>query len=135
MTIDEVRNALERDTMADELREQFKGYEGSNPEMIETVIEWVLEQRDHMIQLAEDVDDPDDISMAVAIRYIELKSRWISYNTQSNYQMFRYGKVDAQVPLRGSGVSHMLAKIEPLIPQNDIDHITNFLSQPLSQAA
>lgn len=124
----------------DELRKHLS--EAPDPEdgrsldaIIENAIGWVDSLRRDMITLVEQIGGGEDVEMALAIQYVELKSRWIAFNTKMNYAMFRQGNPDVADMCRAAAVSSFLGYVEPMLNEEDIDHITEFLAQPLSDAA
>ncbi|MEN0019522.1 MAG: hypothetical protein AAF747_01410 [Planctomycetota bacterium] len=124
------------DTLKSSLSEAPEPESGpSKAELIEQTIEWLTGLQDNLVGLIEKIGEGEDVEMALAIQYVELKSRWISFNTQLNYEMFRSGQPSIETMLRGTAISTFLAHIEPLLKPADIDQITEFLAQPLSSAA
>lgn len=103
--------------------------------IIEHALGWVDSLRRDMITLVEQIGGGEDVEMALAIQYVELKSRWIAFNTKMNYAMFRHGAPDVADMCRAAAISAFLAYVEPMLNPSDIDHITDFLAQPLSDAA
>ena len=126
-----LRNARLDEVVDTTLRE----WDGSDDAMIKRTVKWVKGLADEFLSLANEIQDPDEIRTSIAIQYIELKSRWIALNTKVNYQTFRNGACNKEDGFRASGISQLLAIIEPLIPQEDIDNITQFLCNPVRQAA
>lgn len=108
---------------------------GSLEPLIESSVRWVVAMRDELSRTLKEIDDDGDAAMALAIQYVELKSKWIALNTKMNYSMFRTGACEIGDMCRGSAVSQLLAHIEPLLDDKDIEKITEFLAQPLSNAA
>ncbi|MEM0982454.1 MAG: hypothetical protein AAGI17_00735 [Planctomycetota bacterium] len=96
---------------------------------------WLDEQRKHLIFVFEQVDSPEDRDMLLAINFIELKSRWIAFNTELNYQVFKKGAPDVATQQRAFGTSLLLATVEPLLSSGDVDQITQFLAEPVNRAA
>jgi hypothetical protein len=99
------------------------------------VTKWALALRDDLVNLIHEIGDPDEVKMTLAINYIELKSRWIALNTKMNYQTFRTGSCDTITALRGAALSAVVGKVEELLTQDDIEEITQFLSEPIRRAA
>lgn len=97
----------------------------------QAVLDWAKGLREEFLQVARDVDDPDEVDYALAIRYIELKSHWIMLNTQINYQTVHRGGAGQELLFRASLISLLVLAIEPLLKSADIDKITDFLAEPI----
>lgn len=116
------------------IREALASWDNPPPGEIDLTIKWIMAQRDELVTLLGEIEDPDDVAMTVAIHYIELKSRWIAFNTKVNYQTFRVGRCEARVAMRASACSLLLGKVESLLSQSDIEKITEFLARPIAPA-
>ena len=122
------------------LREQFaeapEPTNGPSKQVVTTeTIAWIEGIVRDLVATLSTVNDPDDEKMSLVIQYVELKSRWIGLNTKMNYELFRLGHAELTDVFRGTAISALLAHIEPLLDQEDIDKVTEFLAQPLDQAA
>lgn len=102
---------------------------------IERTLAWISRIRDEIIQSVSAIDTDEDVELAVAAGYIELKSRWIAINTQINYQFIKQGAPDAESQQRGFALWSLLAALENLLNPVDIEQITAFLAEPLRGAA
>lgn len=107
----------------------------SKAEVIESSVEWLEALQSDLVALVSQVEGSEDIDMVLAIQYVEMKSRWIAFNTKMNYTMFKGEQPDVSDMCRASAVSSLLAHLESLLRQEDIDHITEFLARPISEAA
>ncbi|MDX2116337.1 MAG: hypothetical protein SFZ24_12065 [Planctomycetota bacterium] len=117
------------------LNEALASWPGVQPADIERVVRWASGLRDDLAALIAEINDPDEVRMTLAINYIELKSRWIALNTRMNYQNFRSGSCDTLTALRGTAISALIARVEEMLTQDDIDQITQFLAEPVRRAA
>ena len=122
------------------LREQFaeapEPANGPSKQIVATeTIAWLEGIIRDMVATLSNVSDPDDERMSLVIQYVELKSRWIGLNTKMNYELFRMGESSLTDMFRGAAISALLAHIEPLLDQEDLGKVTEFLAQPLNQAA
>ena len=122
------------------LREQFaeapEPANGPSKQIVATeTIAWLETIIRDMVATLSNVCDPDDERMSLVIQYVELKSRWIGLNTKMNYELFRMGESSLTDMFRGAAISALLAHIEPLLDQEDLGKVTEFLAQPLNQAA
>jgi hypothetical protein len=135
MVVENIIAELQKDTLSQTLQTNLSQWPGVEQADVERVIRWVSALRDDLIALVKEVGDPEEITMTLAINYIELKSRWIALNTKMNYQNFRTGSCDTLTALRGSGISALLARLEELLTPQDIEQIADFLAQPVKRAA
>jgi hypothetical protein len=119
----------------DELAKALEDWPDADAALVRETTDWVSRQRDDLVTLLEQVDDDADAAYSLAIRYIELKSRWIALNTKINYETFRHGKCEPRDAFRGTGVSMLLAHVEDQLEASDIDKITEFLAEPVRRAA
>ncbi len=104
-------------------------------EIIEDSLEWVDTLRNDLIALINGITNDEDVEMAVAIQYVEMKSRWIAFNTKMNYEMFRGETPHPRDMCKAACVSALLGHVEELIEPSDIDTITEFLAEPINKAA
>ncbi len=134
----DIQNAVARlkdEAQTKNLREALETWPDAQPGDVERVVKWAVALRDDLTTLISEIGDPEEVTMTVAINYIELKSRWIGLNTKMNYQTFRTGKCDSMTALRGAAISNLVGRIEELLTPGDIDQITQFLSEPVRRAA
>jgi len=117
------------------LRAGLSSWDGATPEQIERAMASVQCTTQRLIGLLNAVEDPEEISVLIAINYIELKTKWIAINTKINYSVFKTGACDTEDALSASSVSAIIGLLETLITATDIETITDFLSQPLHRAA
>ena len=117
------------------LRQPLSEWPEASPENVQRAILWIRSLQADLIGMLESISDPDDVGYTLAIRYIELKSRWIALNTKINYETFKHGACDQREAFCATCVSTLLAHIEPLLEQKDINTITDFLADPMQKAA
>lgn len=117
------------------LRTSLDGAVSAEPMEIADAIAWIEGIRRDMVEVLSHIDDPTDLAMAAAIQYVELKSRWIGLNTKMNYAMFRSGSCIPGDQIRASVASALLASLEVALNPDDVNKITEFLAQPLKDAA
>jgi hypothetical protein len=103
--------------------------------VIDDAVAWLEGLRHDMASLVSGISNEEDVEMALAIQYVELKSRWIAFNTKMNYEMFRGITPQAHDMCRATAVSTFLGYLEELLNPKDIDTITDFLSEPIKKAA
>tara|TARA_Y100001933_G_C18976695_1_gene554909 strand:- start:861 stop:1280 length:420 start_codon:yes stop_codon:yes gene_type:complete len=107
----------------------------SKADIIADTIVWLETLQGDLISLVNQVGGGEDVEMVVAIQYVELKSRWIAFNTKMNYSMFRGNHPHVSDMCRATAVSTFLQHVEGLLREDDIDHITEFLARPMKDAA
>ena len=103
--------------------------------VIDDAIAWLDGLRRDMHALISGIGNEEDVEMALAIQYVELKSRWIAFNTKMNYEMFRGITPQARDMCRATSISTFLGYLEELLQPSDIDTITEFLSEPINKQA
>lgn len=131
-----VIKAFDIDTLRESLNEAPEPQDGSSrDEIIESTIEWVRTLQRDLYALVNKVGGGEDVDMVLAIQYVEMKSRWIAFNTKMNYTMFKGELPDVSDMCRAASVSALLGHIESLLKQDDVEHITEFLARPISEAA
>jgi hypothetical protein len=95
-------------------------------------IERTFVLRDEYLNEVEAVTEEEDFNYVTAIKYIELKSKWIMLNTEINYRLYSRGEIRISLACKSSLLSCLLASIEQFVDQRDIDAITDFLSNPIA---
>lgn len=128
-------SALRDDALLEEIREALETWDGADPALLASTIEWITTIRDRFADLISTVDDPTDCEMTTAVKYIELKSQWIGFNTQINYQVFRTGACDPILAFRATACSSLLGRLEELLDPAAIQQITEFLAEPVRKVA
>ena len=96
--------------------------------------DWVETKKEQLLRSIQDINDEEDMNLALALWYIELKSHWLMLNTQMNYQLFQRGDIDLDVHYKGTMISHLLGAFEPLLNTDDQGKISEFLMNPLPVA-
>ncbi len=96
--------------------------------------EWIRGIRADLLRVVDDVEDDIEMVHLTAIRYIELKSHWMTLNTQINYRLVKSGIFDPELSMRASLTSGLLMLLERFVDTRDVDRITTFLAQPLVTA-
>lgn len=65
----------------------------------------------------------NDILSLLINLWFEWRSEWIRCNAINNYNMVFYGAADILCVIKAAYVSHLLSKIEPLIPNETLQKI------------
>lgn len=95
-------------------------------------IERTFALRDEYLNGVEAITEEEDFNYFTAIKYIELKSKWIMLNTEINYRLYSKGEVQVSLACKSSLLSCLLASIGQFVDQRDIETITDFLSNPIA---
>jgi hypothetical protein len=105
----------------------------ATPELRREAIAWIRNHRNFFVQSLRNVTDPVDLRFTIALRYIELKSIWMQYNTTINYSLMSKGEVDPHSMLCSALISQLLVSVESLLTAEEYSKIEEFLSNPLTQ--
>lgn len=128
----DVRNALTDSELENGWRETVDSMiddEGTATDLMN----WVEEYRDEFLELTEDVQDPDEIRTSLILRYVEIKSHWMMLNTQMQYQAVNTGGAEPEIMVKGSLISHLLEELEQFLDEEEVEKLTDFLSQPMDK--
>ncbi len=98
------------------------------------LVDFEKDIQSHLDQL-DDIKDIEEIPVTLALKYIETKCRWINLNTQINYRLMRTGVPMELEMYRASILSHLLLRMEALLPPQDLQTICDFLSQPVGSGS
>jgi len=131
-TMDRRLEKLMEADLAGQLTDTFEGYDDATAERLEMCIAHAEELRHKLKEVAEPIDDEDQLGMTMAVYFIELKARWIGHNTQMNFQLFQSGQFDPLLPFMAAAVSIVLAYVEAELTPTDIERINEFLAEPVS---
>jgi hypothetical protein len=105
----------------------------ATPELRREAIAWVRNHRNFFVQSLRSVTDPADLRFTIALRYIELKSVWMQFNTTINYSLMSKGEVEPRAMLCSALISQLLVSVEALLTAEEYSKIEEFLANPLSQ--
>lgn len=103
------------------------------PGEAQAAIDWVRDLRDDLLDGVDTIDDPLELEEALAVQYIQYKSTWIMLNTKLQYQMMRHGAPDFGDFHRASLITSLIAKLEEIMPNDEVRQIEAFLSDPVSR--
>jgi hypothetical protein len=115
--------------------ECFASWGDADDDARDRVRRWVAALRDQLVAMASEVGDCAELEVSIAMRYIELKSHWMTANTWIQYAVQRRGRADGEMVYRAAVVSLLLGAIEPLLRSDDLDEISRFLASPLGRGA
>ncbi|MCS6808921.1 MAG: hypothetical protein RML40_09545 [Bacteroidota bacterium] len=107
--------------------------EGAEAEK-QRLIAWINDVRNTIVRCALDIgdDNPEELLVSVALRYIELKSQWHMLNTQINYQVFRKGEAEPMLLYQSSLLSTLVDALQQLLSNEDLAKIDEFLTNPVA---
>ncbi len=132
MDLQVIEACLNAPELVQEWRDTLLGWTETVPSERADVLNWAVTLRDQFLETAREIDDPETLDMVLIVRYIELKSHWILLNTQINYEMVRKGHNNQKAVYQASLVSQLLAALEPLIDEDHIERIIEFLTEPVN---
>ena len=98
---------------------------------IDNTIIYLKEQSHSLQEGFKDIDDSDDSSYYLTIKYVELKTRWIQMNLRLSYQAFKEGEGRPEILLKAGATTRLLASIEPFVSKSYIEEIQVLLAQPV----
>jgi hypothetical protein len=104
-------------------------------ESYETCCALMKDQRAEFLGALDDIVDGSDLSLLIATRYIEQKSRWIQWNLVLNYRMLVTGTFDRTLACKASVLSNLLGRIEPFIDEESLARINELLNEPILASA
>lgn len=118
-----------------QLHEQLGQAPNADPGVVTNTVRWTERLRNEFLTTIRSVEDGEDVYISAVANYIELKARWIAINNQINYEMIRQGAPDVTSQFQGFCVYSLLAVIEPLIVEADVETLTSFLAEPVQPPA
>ncbi len=103
------------------------------PSEARAAVAWVRDLRDELLDSVDTIDDPLELEEALAMQHIQFKSTWIMLNTKLQYQMMRHGTPNFTDFHRASLVTSLIAKLEEIMPGEEVQQIESFLSDPVNR--
>ncbi|EMY60036.1 hypothetical protein [Leptospira terpstrae] len=94
---------------------------------------WFDSVIDNFLKILEDVEDEEELRVLLFSKYVELKCFWKQLNTQIQYQNFNTGNTDSKLMIQASLTTYILIAIEPLIHEEDLVEIQQFLTKPIRE--
>lgn len=89
--------------------------------------------RNRMYRTLMEIDSLEELERGVGIQYVEVKAHWMMLNTQIQHQTDRDGRAADDLIYRATCVSLIVQALEPLLSQNRVDSLTNFLAEPFDE--
>ncbi|ABZ94705.1 Hypothetical protein LBF_2209 [Leptospira biflexa serovar Patoc strain 'Patoc 1 (Ames)'] len=102
----------------------------NNKENIHLWFDSVINQFLHIL---DDVEDKEELSVLLFSKYVELKCYWKQLNTQIQYQNFNRGDANPELIIKASLITYILIALEPLIHEEDLNEIQEFLTKPIRE--
>lgn len=127
VTIDSVLEMLQGDELQEKWNEVLSEWHPENPADVEAVKNRVMNLAKSHYEMMSKIDSESDLSRAVALLFIELKSFWINLNTQIQYSMFGMGSAPEKLVYMGSLTGILISFVERLLAQDTISKINEFL--------
>ncbi|MCW7503495.1 hypothetical protein [Leptospira paudalimensis] len=85
------------------------------------------------LDILNDVEIKEELSVLIFSKYVELKCYWKQLNTQIQYQNFNTGEADPNLIIKASLTTYILIALEPLIHDEDLNEIQEFLTKPIRE--
>ncbi|XDD45357.1 hypothetical protein AB3N60_11575 [Leptospira sp. WS39.C2] len=85
------------------------------------------------IDILADVEIKEELSVLIFSKYVELKCYWKQLNTQIQYQNFNTGEANPKLIIKASLTTYILIALEPLIHDEDLNEIQEFLTKPIRE--
>jgi len=103
------------------------------PGEAQAAVDWVRDLRDDLLDSVDTIDDPIELEEALAMQHIRYKSTWIMLNTKLQYQMMRHGTPNFTDLHRASLITSLIATLEDIMPEDEVQQIESFLSDPVNR--
>lgn len=116
------------DAQWDEVLDEWPGAARAETKAVRAYVSGL---RNRMLRSLTEIDALDELERGVAIQYIEIKCHWMMLNTQIQHQTAKNGQADDDLIYRATCVSLIIQALEPMLSQNRVDTLTNFLAEPL----
>lgn len=111
---------------------------GDQPESTQVMVSDYVGQRIRKLRsLAEAMSEPEDeldLKDHLVYWYVEAKSEWCQFNARLNYQAVRGKPIDYALMINASLGSSIIAELEALFRDEEIEILIEFLTQPLPNA-
>lgn len=119
-------------SVSENIEDWRKGFDMSKKEKDQTLI-WFDSLINNFLKVLEDIEDEEELRVILFTKYVELKCNWKQLNTQIQYQNFNTGNADSHLIIKASLTTYILIAIEPLIHEDDLNEIQQFLTKPIRE--
>ncbi|MCW7463207.1 hypothetical protein [Leptospira limi] len=129
---DKLSNQNFKSSVAENINEWMIGF-GQNEEHKNKIHLWFDSMIHQFLDILDDVEIKEELSVLIFSKYVELKCYWKQLNTQIQYQNFNTGEADPNLIIKASLTTYILIALEPLIHDEDLNEIQEFLTKPIRE--
>lgn len=129
---DNLKNESFTRSVMENIEDWGKSFEMSREDEHLTQV-WFNSVINNFLKILEDVEDEEELRVLLFSKYVELKCFWKQLNTQVQYQNFNTGNTDSKLIIQASLITYILIAIEPLIHEEDLAEIQQFLTKPIRE--
>lgn len=129
---DNLKNESFTRSVMENIEDWGKSFEMSKEDEHLTQV-WFNSVINNFLKILEDVEDEEELRVLLFSKYVELKCFWKQLNTQIQYQNFNTGNTDSKLIIQASLITYILIAIEPLIHEEDLAEIQQFLTKPIRE--
>ncbi|MBM9546070.1 hypothetical protein JWG40_03520 [Leptospira sp. 201903074] len=129
---DNLKNESFTRSVMENIEDWGKSFEMSKEDEHLTQV-WFNSVVNNFLKILEDVEDEEELRVLLFSKYVELKCFWKQLNTQVQYQNFNTGNTDSKLIIQASLITYILIAIEPLIHEEDLAEIQQFLTKPIRE--
>ncbi|MFB6273886.1 MAG: hypothetical protein ABEL51_13430 [Salinibacter sp.] len=134
-TVEVLRHRIEvalQESLEEEWTEVLDQWTGASPDERRAVRSYVTGFRDRMLDSLLTIDSLEELKRGLAIAYVEVKCHWTMLNTKIQQQTAANGRPDEPLIYRATCVSLIVQALEPLLDQEYVEGLADFLVEPLS---
>ncbi|MCG6150216.1 hypothetical protein LFX15_18105 [Leptospira levettii] len=121
-----------KNSVSENINEWMIGFEQSEEQKTNIHL-WFDSMIHQFLDILDDVEIKEELSVLIFSKYVELKCYWKQLNTQIQYQNFNTGEADPNLIIKASLTTYILIALEPLIHDEDLNEIQEFLTKPIRE--
>ncbi|TGL00872.1 hypothetical protein [Leptospira levettii] len=121
-----------KNSVSENITEWMIGFEQSEEQKTNIHL-WFDSMIHQFLDILDDVEIKEELSVLIFSKYVELKCYWKQLNTQIQYQNFNTGEADPNLIIKASLTTYILIALEPLIHDEDLNEIQEFLTKPIRE--
>lgn len=129
---DKLTNSSLKRSVTENIDEWMLGFEQTEEAKLE-IQTWFNSLIHQFLNILNDVEVKEELSVLLFSKYVELKCYWKQLNTQIQYQNFKNGIADSKLIIQASLITYILIALEPLIHEEDLNEIKEFLTKPIRE--